>query len=502
LRNITVPETDSLDARLNRWLNQRGLQKNPFDIWNAERDPDLPGYFVDVGQFDELLRLTEPCIVFARRGCGKTAQRQMLAAQCRPLKLDSSRLAVIYTYAGFEQALVAAGNDVSQIRATHHVAALLRQGLMALEDEAERDPKVKMALARPHVDSRLAAYLVRYAPHLVTGSAVRVTSSLDGFSTWELVQGFVDLVKAAGLSRSVVLVDGLDEFLLTAGDSAQLVTLLAPLLGTLPLIEFPGLAFKFFLPQEIEPALRDCRWFRPDRLRIFRIAWKEGDLQNLIGQRLTYFSKTGDRACSRLGQLCQDELADRIDRELADLAGESPRAALTLADMLLRAHCEQSDPPERIAPVTWKVVEARWQVLHADLLAAQPAVPSPEQAPGTEKQQPGLEAAPPPSEWPALVLDETTGCVWLGEREITKEIRAQDFRVLACLYRNRNAVCSKDLLVEQAWPDAKGAVSDQAIAASIARLRRNLGQSSPYKGYIETVIGRGYRLHPEGFVLG
>lgn len=497
LGNTTMPEIDSLDVRLSRWLDQRGLQKNPFDIWNAERDPDLPGYFVDVGRFDELLRLTEPCVVFARRGCGKTAQRQMLAAQCRPLKPDSPRLAVIYAYAGFEQVLAAAGHDATQIQAAHHVAAILRQGLRALEGEVKRDPKMQIALAHSNVAARLAAYLDRYAPHLLADSGIRMATSLDGLSTPELLQGFAELIRAAGLDLGVVLVDGLDEFLLTATDSAQMVALLAPLLGTLPLIECPGLAFKFFLPQEIEPALRACRWFRPDRLRIFRITWTESDLKNLIGQRLTYFSERGDRAYTRLGQLCQDELANRIDEELAHLAGELPRAALILADMLLRAHCEQSGPPERIAPETWERVKVKWPALHAELLAPQPSVPSPEQAP--VKEQPVLEPTPSPSEWPVLVVDETTGRVWLGEREITREIRAQDFRVLVCLYRNRNAVCTKDLLVEQAWPDAQGGVSDQAIAASIARLRKNLGQSNAYSGYIETVTGRGYRLHPKGF---
>ena len=99
-----------------------------------------------------------------------------------------------------------------------------------------------------------------------------------------------------------------------------------------------------------------------------------------------------------------------------------------------------------------------------------------------------------------LTLDEATGRVRLGEREITSEINAQDFLVLACLFRNQGNICSKDLLVDEAWPDVKdGGVSDQAIAASIARLRKNLGHISPQNGYIETVTGRGYRLHPQGF---
>ena len=67
-----------LETRLDRWLSKKGLTSNPFDNWNAESDKLLPNYFVDIAEFDNLLYLTEPCVVFAQRGCGKTAQRKML----------------------------------------------------------------------------------------------------------------------------------------------------------------------------------------------------------------------------------------------------------------------------------------------------------------------------------------------------------------------------------------------------------------------------------------
>src|SRR3990172_8197339 len=98
-----MPEGASPDTPLERWLNRRGLRQNPFEAPNAGQDVNLPKYFVDVGRFDELLRLTDPCVVFARRGCGKTAHRQMLAAECRPSKRDNTRLAIIFSYSGFEQ---------------------------------------------------------------------------------------------------------------------------------------------------------------------------------------------------------------------------------------------------------------------------------------------------------------------------------------------------------------------------------------------------------------
>ena len=471
-----------------RWLEQRGLTGNPFAAWNAERDPDLPGYFIDTGHFDDLLHLADPCVVFARRGCGKTAQRQMLAAQCRPAHPDSNWLAIPYTFTSLELALASAGNDVAQLRPTHHVAALLHQGLAVLAEEARRDPLVREALAQPPAASAWPAYLGRYAPHLAGEPTPAAAGLLDSLATLELLAGFVRLLRAAGLQRGIVLVDGLDEFPAAAADTAYLAALLAPLLGTLPIVECPGLAWKFFLPQEAEPALRRCGWYRPDRLHLFRIAWQERDLAALLGQRLIYFSRQGDRAYSRLGQLCADELADSIDQELAALAAGQPRAALILADMLLRAHCAQPRPAARIAPATWAAVQAGWSARRTELL------------PAAEAEPPGLAAPASPAGWPLLAVDEASGSVQLGEREILG-IRAQDMRVLVCLYRHRGKVCLKDVLVEEAWPGTQGGVSDQAIAAAIARLRKNLGQANPYEGYIETVTGRGYRLHLRGFAF-
>jgi len=163
----------------------------------------------------------------------------------------------------------------------------------------------------------------------------------------------------------------------------------------------------------------------------------------------------------------------------------------------LRAHCETPDPAEQIAPETWNEVRSQWATLRADFLEADEAV-DPAPKPAASVIPPGAGDAR--ISRPPLTLDAATGRVQLGEREITSEINAQDFQVLACLFKNRGSICSKDLLVKEAWPDAKdGGVSDQAIAASIARLRKNLGHTSPQSGYIETVTGRGYRLHSQGF---
>jgi DNA-binding winged helix-turn-helix (wHTH) protein len=294
-----------------------------------------------------------------------------------------------------------------------------------------------------------------------------------------------------------VLLDALDEFPLTANDPAQAIAFLEPLLGTLELIQCQGIAFKFFLPQELESSLRACGWFRADRLHIFRIAWDRDNLLSLFGQRLIHFSQRRP-PFEALGQLCEDELASIINDELVALSEESPRAILILADKLLQSHCQQSDIPESITLQTWERVKDWWRrERHTDFVEKTILPGAPPQTTGAV--DPSDRAI---FDYPVLRVEEEKHLVWLGERDITSEIKTQDYRVLLCLYQNRDKVCTKDLLAEQAWAEAaeSGAgIADQTIAASIGRLRRALKQSLPSKGYIETVRGYGYRLHPRGF---
>lgn len=480
---------DPPDIRLSRWLSARGLRGNPFASQNAEQEPDLPYYFVDVERFDELLAAAQPCVVFAARGCGKTAQRRMLAAQCRPERTDAPCLAVHYGYDGFRHALQLADDALSRLRPDHHVAAILRQGLAALQEAMRCDEQLKNDLQRRDRALLLTELRRGYASEPFPPGALAAPAPADGPDPLEHLPAFLALLADCGLGPLVILVDGLDEFPPMAGDPAPIADFLAPLLGTLPLIERRELAFKFFLPQEVEEELRRRPWFRADRLRLFHVAWSERTLQAMLGQRLAHFSAGGSRVYTQLGQLCRPELAGRLDAELVSLAGGLPRAALALADLLLRTHCQAPVPAEQIAPETWEAVKKAWETRKADFL-------NPGQPPRS-----ALPQSAPVVAWPVLFVEERTQRVWVGKTEITSKITAQEFRVLLCLYRHADSICAQGLLVEEAWPEVKygEGVTDQAIAATISRLRKQLGQPSPERGYIETVKGRGYRLHPQGF---
>lgn len=79
----------------------------------------------------------------------------------------------------------------------------------------------------------------------------------------------------------------------------------------------------------------------------------------------------------------------------------------------------------------------------------------------------------------------------LGEQEFIVEPRAMD--LLVFLTQNIGIVVSRDLLVEYVWQGT--IVSDHAVTACIAKLRKILKADAQIENYIETVSKRGYRLN-------
>ncbi len=481
-----------MTVSLDRWLERMGLAGNPFAIWNAEHDMDLPSYYIDNGIFDEFLNLEGPGIVFAKRGCGKTAQRQMIASHCRPVSRDSKQLAISYTYNGFERVLESVDYDVNHVQPKNHIQAILYLGVTALMEEAAQNSTIKSILESSAIRPRWSVYTAMYFhPSAISSHPDAIHQG--NLSSVDLLRDFASLIIDVGLERCVVLLDGVDEFPQTANPK-DAVTFLAPLLGTLAIIENPGFAFKFFLPTELEAIVRSCNWFRADRLRTISIAWEEKDLIRLIGQRLIHYSS--DSKYSDLAELCADDLRPIIDNDLAVHSMGLPRNALILADKLLHFHCLQSDKRGLIGVHAWEKVKD-WWVKQQDHESQIGKLDKPD---GVRYQFHESK-----SEYPILVVDEVDGRVFLGEQEIRREFHSKEYSLLKCLYKHRETVCSKELLAQDAWSEVqnKSGVSDQAIAASIKRLREVLSTFAPKINYIETIKGKrsegGYRLHPNGF---
>jgi hypothetical protein len=352
-------------SELERWLASRGLRGNPFGRRSADQDQELPKYFVDIGGFDEMLRAQGPCFVFAGRGCGKTAQRQMLAAQCRPADRTSTRLAIPYTHASFGPLLDKANDALDDLEPMDHVATLLTTAIKIVTEMQATGPRLLHSpTVAATVSKELSELESHLAPHLhrERGGA---GAHNGGLTALDALEKFAALVQVFGIKTCVVLVEGLDESLKTAGRPVQTAAFLAPLLGTPPLIECPGWAFKFYLPWELKPVLYNCPWFHAERLQsLSASSWDENLLSQLLRERLIHHSLR-QPPYEDLAQLCEDDLAPVIDIELVSLA-DSPRAALYLSNALLQAHAAQAPPPERIAADTWERVKEWWRTRRTD----------------------------------------------------------------------------------------------------------------------------------------
>ena len=72
-----------------------------------------------------------------------------------------------------------------------------------------------------------------------------------------------------------------------------------------------------------------------------------------------------------------------------------------------------------------------------------------------------------------------------------------EYRLFRLLYERENEVVGKDELINEGWPRAKGGVSDEALTAAMARLRRKIEPDTKNPRFFENVRNQGYILRTE-----
>jgi Tol biopolymer transport system component/DNA-binding winged helix-turn-helix (wHTH) protein len=90
----------------------------------------------------------------------------------------------------------------------------------------------------------------------------------------------------------------------------------------------------------------------------------------------------------------------------------------------------------------------------------------------------------------AFVVDPLKRRLW-RDRQLVP-ITAKTFDVLVLLLEHRDAVVSKDELLNRVWPDT--VVQENNLARQISSLRRVLGQRPDEHDYVVTIPGHGYRF--------
>jgi DNA-binding winged helix-turn-helix (wHTH) protein len=92
-----------------------------------------------------------------------------------------------------------------------------------------------------------------------------------------------------------------------------------------------------------------------------------------------------------------------------------------------------------------------------------------------------------------LFFDSQSRQVWvLGEQK--PSLTKQEYRLFQLLYERAGELVSKDELIDAGWPDAMGGVTDEALTAALARLRRKIEPDSKEPRFFENIRNQGYIL--------
>jgi len=377
------------------WLKSFSFTRNPFETTEAGSEAYyatdfLNETFVNPQGFDETLghpSHPKSSLVFAARGKGKTSARFMTAHFCREgifpkeMNIKESRNGVTRVlpvhHTRFES-LIDATSQSSLVNA--HVIEILLRAVPAMVNMVIRYPELTDWINKLDLLHRLELqyFLVafsNYVPlqeykiarvilgddivtlneaHTPIGfsfpastqskiglSAQEIQSHLVAVSQMQpidLLGRFTALMAELGFGAVYVLVDGVDEIPETSDNFIAAASLIIPLLANLNLMtNTPYLAFKIFVPSEMEPLLLEATGkVRRDRLAVQRIELHEDDLAEILHRRLAYCS---DGVISSMDAISSVEMRGQMGGEMAFYAEGNPRHLVLLGQFMLEHRC-------------------------------------------------------------------------------------------------------------------------------------------------------------------
>lgn len=438
----SAPEIE--DKSVHVWFENISLIGNPFEYLTAEDDPELLRYQIQLQVLRPLERhirgdgAVSRWIIFGDEGFGKTALRKRIAQSRYPLKAQDKVLCIVYDAEALNNVLAYANHSLETLGPTHYVEVAYELIRDVLED-----PKAFKKSPASDVSARQA---------------------LNAITQAVLHQGFRYLL---------CLVDQVDAVEIET-QPEKLLTFLKPLMR-LDQLALSGLAFRYFLPSDLAPLMyAQQKTLHLSRYQILHLKWTEEDLEGLIAQRLSTFSKSILNPYTSLGQLCEPgvNFGAPIDKALVRLAEGSPRATIWLANCLFQLHCQTENPPRFIQATTWEQVKADWRTYGRN----------------------HLFGSPTQSEGFVLAGDRV---YFQGEEIILSE---KYDALLRCLIQAGDRVCAKEELIHAGWPgDRPEGVTEAALTEAVRRMKAELKELGYDPGWVKTVRGRGYRLQkPKG----
>jgi len=364
------------------FLARLGFSANPFQFTNADEEEHLQSYFIPPPYFASVWgdpQHPSSHVIFAPRGGGKSAQRRMIEYRA------ASENVFAVTYDRFEGLN---GLDLQTVGIEfhlHNIISLLLLGfLLEYKSRGLMAPAFSGA-ERGQIEALCALYLGKInrlealdalkslrtlsskarqvlrewsgplsalvsaalASHGVHGAGVGLGAG--GSKDREVLEGpsKIHLEMAVGFVRSIgfdsvyILVDKVDETPMTGNNAEDSFLLVKPLLRDLELMQLPGVGFKFFLWDKLQPYYRE--YARPDRLQQFELSWNEQDISKMLSRRLEAFS---DGKIKDLGELTEARLANGLQFMVVLFSSGSPRDMIRICQAILSEQL-QSDPESK-----------------------------------------------------------------------------------------------------------------------------------------------------------
>lgn len=108
----------------------------------------------------------------------------------------------------------------------------------------------------------------------------------------------------------------------------------------------------------------------------------------------------------------------------------------------------------------------------------------------TARQKAGADIEAHENETEKLRLEEATLRAYVDGREV--QLKAKEFRLLQCLFENRNTIVTKEKLFDMVWGNPY--YSDGTLNVHIRKLREKLEKNPNEPEMIKTIWGTGYML--------
>jgi len=368
---------------LNPFFRHLGFLEDPFQSTNASDEPRIHEYFIEPPYFASVLGnpgQPKSQVILAPRGGGKTAQRIMVERDA-----SRKRSYLCITYDHFDRHFDAGKLNTSLYQ---HLSEIEKYILVALLlDMAERTDitldlgKSERAILRWQVDNwlndfsalsfetsikslstwseRLSDLWRRYSGQissLISAVAQKYNLgpvdltltqeiSSQGTARYHLGQQ-INIARKLGYQSIYVLVDRIDETAWTNQDADASFRLICPLVTDLQTLETPGLAFKFFLWDQIKDIYFDAG-ARRDRVKVFELRWNVSELERMLSQRLKSFS---DGRVLSFNDMCAHGDRVNVHRLVSHIGAGSPRDVIRACGRIVDEHTRTSADQTLIKP--------------------------------------------------------------------------------------------------------------------------------------------------------